>query len=97
VSYLFRSNNNFSVCFSLRIFSNCFSVALNIFFRDLNSIRRFCAVVGPISGKPSRMNCFCSSGVCFDFVWRSENSCCGLSWRFAIWIRNFTVSSSFSV
>jgi len=72
-------------------------VALNIFFRNLNSIRRFCAAVGPISGKPSSMNCFCSSSVCLDFVLRREKFCRVFSWRLAIWIRNFVVSFSSSV
>jgi len=72
-------------------------VALNIFFNESNSFSKVFAIVGPIPGKPSNMNCFCASGVVSVLVWRIANSCEGFSWRFAIWIRNFAVSDSFSV
>ena len=58
---------------------------------------RFFAVVGPIPGNPSRINCFCSLFVLRVFDWRIEYSCFGFSCFFAVRIRKVAVSSSSSV
>jgi len=76
---------------------SCSFVALKILSRDLNSLMSCFAVVGPIPGNPSRMNCFCSSCVLRVLDWRIEYSCFGFSYFFAVSIRNLEVSSSSSV
>ena len=72
-------------------------VALNMFCSVGNLSRRFIAAAGPIPGNPSRMNCFCSSGVLRVFECRSPISGLGFSYLLAVRIRKFAVSSSSSV
>ena len=88
---------NFLILFSSSIFSNCSSVVLNISFSVGNLSKRFFAAAGPIPGNPSRMNCFCSSGVLKVFDGRIDISCFGFSYLLATRIRKFAVSSSSSV
>lgn len=45
------------------MFFNSSLVDVKIFCSDSNLSRRFIAAAGPIPGKPSKMNCFCSSVV----------------------------------
>jgi len=75
------------------IFSNCSSVALNIFCREPNSCSSFFAVVGPVPGKPSSMNCFCCWGVSLDLVCLIDVSGFCFSYRLAVRIRKVAVSS----
>ena len=72
-------------------------LALKIDWSVGNSFISCFAATGPIPGKPSRMNCFCSSVVLRVFVCRI--ALCGFifSYRLASIIRNFAVSSSLSV
>ncbi len=70
---------------------------LNICWSVENFSNSCLAVVGPIPGKPSRMNCFCSSKVLRVFVGRIAFCVFGFSYRLATRIRKFAVSSSFSV
>lgn len=73
-------------------------MALNICLSELlNCSKRDCAIVGPIPGKPSRMNCFFCCSVKAVFVSLKDVFLFSLVWRLAIWIRKFTVSFSFSV
>jgi len=74
-----------------------FSVELNIFCSVGNLSRRFIAAAGPIPGKPSRMNCFCSSSVLKVLEGLSPISGLGRSYLFAVRIKKFAVSSSSSV
>jgi len=94
----FRRDKNLSIAswFSL-IFSSCSCVELKIDWR-VGKLSRSCwAAAGPIPGKPSRMNCFCSSFVLRVLVWRIAFCGFGFSYRLASRIRKFAVSSSFSV
>lgn len=82
---------------SSRKFSINFSSSFDAekrFWRVLNSFNIFFASVGPIPGKPSRINCFCSSNDFIFFVGLTESSVFGLSDFLASKIRNFAVSSS---
>ena len=62
-----------------------------------NLSRRFIAAAGPIPGKPSRINCFCSSVVLWVLDCLIDISCFGFTYFFAVRIRKFAVSSSLSV
>jgi len=79
------------------IFSNSSFVELNIFLRFGNSSSKFFEIVGPTPGNPSRINCFCSSGDRKVFDGRIAFFIFGFSYFFAVRIRNFAVSDSFSV
>jgi len=72
-------------------------VVLNISLSVGNLSRRFIAAAGPIPGNPSRINCFCSSGVLRVFDGLIGISCFGFSYLLAVRIRKFAVSSSSSV
>ena len=76
---------------------SCSVLALKICWREESSLISCFDVFGPMPGKPSRMNCFCSV---MDFVFfdgRDEISTFGLSYFLATRIRKFAVSSSSSV
>ena len=76
---------------------SCSSVVLKIVWRVGKASKSFCEAMGPIPGKPSSMNCFCSSGVLWVLDCLSPMSGLGFSYRLAVRIRKFAVSSSSSV
>ena len=96
---MFNKSKNFSNLSSLSIFIflNSFSVALKILLRVLYFFKRVFVATGPIPGNPSRMNCFCSSGVLKVLVCLMGFCNFGFSYRLATRIRKFAVSSSFFV
>ncbi len=74
---------------------------LNICFKLGNCLRSCFDIVGPMPGKPSRINCFCSwiDFIVFDGLSDRDVDfvlVC-FSYFLAVRIRNFEVSSSFSV
>jgi len=76
---------------------SCSSVVLKISWSVENLSIRCCAATGPIPGKPSNINCFCSSIVLKVLEGLIDISCFGFSYFLARRIRKFAVSSSFSV
>jgi len=76
---------------------SCSFDALKICWRDESSLMSCFDVVGPMPGKPSRMNCFCSVMDLVFFEGLDGFSVFGLSYFFATSIRKVAVSSSFSV
>ena len=89
-----RRDKNFFILFSSSIGLSCSSVVLKISFNVGNLSRRFIAAAGPIPGKPSRINCFCSSVVLNVFECLSGISGLGFSYLLAVRIKKFAVSSS---
>ena len=76
---------------------SCSFEALKICWRDWNSLISCFDVVGPMPGKPSRMNCFLSFCDLKFLVGRRGVSVFGFSYFLATRIRKFEVSSSSSV
>jgi len=76
---------------------SCSFDALNICWREENSLMSCFDVVGPIPGKPSRINCFLSFSDLKFFEGRDDISVFGFSYFLATRIKKFAVSSSFSV
>ena len=66
------------------IFSRDFWFELKISFKVLKFFSRDFARVGPIPGKPSKMNCFCCWMVRFDLVSLRVLLVFVFVWRFAI-------------
>jgi len=95
--FYFNRERNFFSLFSSSISLSSSWVELNMFWSVGNLLRRFIAAAGPIPGNPSRINCFCSSGVLKVFDGLIDISCFGLSYFLAVRIRKFAVSSSFLV
>ena len=76
---------------------SCSFEAAKISWRDESSLMSCFDVLGPMPGKPSRMNCFCSVIDLIFFEGLDEISIFGFSYFLATRIRKFAVSSSSSV